>query len=93
MDHEEKHRRAFSATVQSHRADRAVERVQSASTNLKNERVIRRLLDDLESTRREIASVKIQFEILVRDHKSMLRILDHDGCLHFRMRPRTDSTG
>ena len=60
---------------------------------LESERDNRRLREELESARRETASLMYQLEGLVRDHKNLLGIFEYGGCLRSRKRSRTDSTG
>ena len=57
-----------------------------------NERERRLLRDELAASRRETALLKEQHDILVRDHKNLLEIIERAGCLRSRKRPRTDST-
>ncbi|CAI5743612.1 unnamed protein product [Peronospora destructor] len=93
LDHERGVRRSLEKTVQRFRINRSDDRSESAISQLENERGRQALRDELLSARREILSLQTQLGNLVRDHKNLLGILERNGCIRPRKKPRADSTG
>ena len=62
---------------------------------MENDRDHRALRDELRLVRRDIAMLQEQYQLLVRDPKNLLGILERFGgvCLCSRKRPRNDITG
>ena len=81
LDNDGKLRRKLSTTAQRHRSDRVDERAQSVFVQLEYERGSRRLRDKLQSARPEVSSMKNFLEVLSRNHKNIIRILDLAGYL------------
>ena len=93
VDNEYDRRHDLKTAVRRIRTDREKYRSDFAFVQLEGEGKKPRLRDELEAARRKTASLKDQLEVLVRDHKNRLGILERGGCLCSHKRSRTDSMG
>ena len=93
VKHEYNRRHYLLVTLRRLHTDREKDRSDFALAQLENKRERRVLREELAVARRENMLLRYQHESLVRDHKNMLGILEYNGYLSFRKRPRTSSTG
>ena len=79
VEHKPNRHHDLTSTLQSHRVDLSDDRAQFAFSLVENDREHRALCDELRLARRDIAMLQDQHQILVRDQKNLLGILEHFG--------------
>ena len=104
LEHERDMRYALTDSLRKHRkdreADRAKDRAEYATSQIRVERDVRSFFGELTTARGEIArfngvasDVRDHVERLERERKNLMDVLERGGYLHRKKKTRTDSTG
>ena len=81
VEHERNRHHDLTSTVQSYRVYRLDDRAQFAFSLVENDREHRALRDELRLARRDIETLQDQYQILFRNQKNLLGILERFGGL------------